>query len=413
MADQSPPTAKFAHPSSYYRARIDYIESLLDEYRNELRNNTSESRRETIERNIVLLRNGVFPPNNAHQAVLYQIPQLLSEKDYPNSPLSFAEITRYNTWFEMHSEKVAGEEVISTSREFPLTIKGSKEDIERTLKASMTGKNIKPQAIHMMKLKAKALKLKLDLLKRDDKLGGLYNYALNGLDGTAFLDGLGELDEADLQAVNANSLTVQSILKKSEEEAGQKNKQTLSFEEVDNLYNKGISEEEKKAWVWYKRSLGFPMKGWKKYYVNSRAGKSEEIIKTTEDTVIKDNRWKNVTSVKKRNIIGKPTKFSNEYDGINYLVFIGTDGHKYLVNEKHVTRQSTGMRTDEKVLNEWVEKEILFYSKGDYLPYPYFAYGNMYDRELQLKEDKEAVVEKFGEATYRKHEELINSLKPN
>jgi hypothetical protein len=412
MADHSPPTANIAHPPSYYRARIDYIEHLLDEYRQELKENSSDSRREIVEKNIVLLRNGVFPPNNAHQAVVYQIPQLLLEKNYPNTPLSFNEITRYSTWFEMHPEKVAGEEIISSSREFPLTIKGSKEDIERILKAGIAGKNIKLQTIHMMTLKAKALKLKLDLLKGDDKLEGFNSYALNGLDGAAFLDGLGELGEADLQTVNANSLTVQSILKRSEEEAGQKNKQTLSFEEVDTLYNKGISEEEKKAWVWYKRSLGFPMKGWDKYYIHSKAGKNEEILRTTEDTVIKDNRWENVTSMKKGNIIGKPTKFSNEYDGINYLVFIGTDGHKYLVNEKHVTRQSTGMITDEKVLNEWVEKEILFYSKGDYLPYPYFAYGNMYDRGLQLKEDKEAIVEKFGEATYRKHEELINSLKP-
>ena len=74
--------------------------------------------------------------------------------------------------------------------------------------------------------------------------------------------------------------------------------------------------------------------------------------------------------LKNKNFSSPDILFSNEYGGIYYLVFIGTDGHKYLVNEKHVSSQSTGMRTNEKVLNEWVEKEILFYSKGITCPTP-------------------------------------------
>ena len=243
---QTKSSIKF-HPPSYYRARIAYIESLLEEYREELRININENRREIVEGNIVLLRNGVLPPSNADQKVLYHIPQFLSTKYYPETPLSFSEITRYNTWFEMHPEKLAGEEAISTSREFPLTIKGSREDIEKALKADKTETDKKRPPIHMMKLKAKALKLKLERLKENNKLEGLPNYALNGLDGEAFLEGLGELGLPDLQTINNSPITVQSILKRSEDEKEQQGKRTLSFEEVDALYNKGISDEEKKA----------------------------------------------------------------------------------------------------------------------------------------------------------------------
>jgi len=42
----------------------------------------------------------------------------------------------------------------------------------------------------------------------------------------------------------------------------------MSFDDVIAKYNKGISYEEIKAWVWYKRSLGVEMKGWERYYIN-------------------------------------------------------------------------------------------------------------------------------------------------
>ena len=69
----------------------------------------------------------------------------------------------------MHPEKVAEEELISTSRDFPLTIKGSKEDVEKPLKAGMAETHLKHPPIHIMKLKAKALRLKLERLKGHNK----------------------------------------------------------------------------------------------------------------------------------------------------------------------------------------------------------------------------------------------------
>lgn len=50
-----------------------------------------------------------------------------------NEPLTFTEICSFNTWFVMHPEKVAGEEKLTTSLHFPVTIKGNREDIDSVL----------------------------------------------------------------------------------------------------------------------------------------------------------------------------------------------------------------------------------------------------------------------------------------
>jgi hypothetical protein len=50
---------------------------------------------------------------------------------------------------------------------------------------------------------------------------------------------------------------------------------TLSFEQVVEKYNKGLTSDEIQAWVWYKRETGVPMKGWDKYYIKEK-GKALE-----------------------------------------------------------------------------------------------------------------------------------------
>ena len=112
--------------SSYWRARLDTIMQLITEEKGgdrTIKNNHS-----------VLLRNGVIPSEmkdrydkvfNGHHKVW--------QRSGNTQPLSFAEITRFNTWFRIYPEKVAGKEVITTSREFPISIKGSETDILTTI----------------------------------------------------------------------------------------------------------------------------------------------------------------------------------------------------------------------------------------------------------------------------------------
>jgi hypothetical protein len=82
----------------------------------------------------VILRNGVFP-KAYHENDLIQ--QKLTNNNIPGQALTFEELTRFNNWFNIHPEKVAGKETITTSREFPISIVGTKEDIIKTIQVNL------------------------------------------------------------------------------------------------------------------------------------------------------------------------------------------------------------------------------------------------------------------------------------
>lgn len=147
---------------SYLRARIKYIERVLEE-----NDKTSQTYK--------LLRYGVIENEEEKIAEIWTIHTFEHLKDYP--PLDFTELTRFNTWFALHPEKVAGREVITTSRNFPISIKGTKEDVTNTIHRFISSdehwQKERENEKEMNKLKAKAFRLKLKLLKyrkHDDQI---------------------------------------------------------------------------------------------------------------------------------------------------------------------------------------------------------------------------------------------------
>ncbi len=137
----------------YYRARMEAIRHLLTK---------------ADERDVLFLRNGAIPEKYKDEAEQFRNKNFFQQSD---EPLTFSEITRYNTWFEMYPEKIAGREEFTTSLNFPITVKGTKEDIIRTI----TGEepelarnepfNPGPSAIE---LEAEALALELELLNIEE-----------------------------------------------------------------------------------------------------------------------------------------------------------------------------------------------------------------------------------------------------
>ncbi|KAB2913817.1 MAG: hypothetical protein F9K23_16370, partial [Bacteroidetes bacterium] len=67
-----------------------------------------------------------------------------------------------------------------------------------------------------------------------------------------------------LKSIPSGSLSGLSGLGRISPKKGTK-PQVLSFEEVDALYNAGITLEEKQAWVYYQKNKGEKMTGWDKY----------------------------------------------------------------------------------------------------------------------------------------------------
>lgn len=75
------------------------------------------------------------------------------------------ELAAHSSWFLLHPEKMAGKEVATTSFMFPVTIKGTKQDvlqaIDRTLKGKQPNKDKK---LKLLRLRARAARARLTLL---------------------------------------------------------------------------------------------------------------------------------------------------------------------------------------------------------------------------------------------------------
>ncbi len=110
---------------TYLRARLDLIREKLAD---------------ANDMQAALLRNGVFYDQKS-------IEQKAKSKAYPQAPLSFTELCTFNTWFVLHPEKVCGQEVVTSSKEFPVTIQGDKAQILSTIQKQHSYSIIEMEAL--------------------------------------------------------------------------------------------------------------------------------------------------------------------------------------------------------------------------------------------------------------------------
>jgi hypothetical protein len=139
-----------ATDNQQYRARLYAIEKLIGMYPDHAR----------------ILRNGLVPKECKYDFEILEneaFRDMFNRKIDNSIPLSFVELCSFNTWFAIHPEKVAGEEIITTSVHFPVSIKGTKEDIIATIEKTLN-KN-KSDRIRIAKVKAKAKLKLLELMK--------------------------------------------------------------------------------------------------------------------------------------------------------------------------------------------------------------------------------------------------------
>ncbi|HBG69674.1 MAG TPA: SNF2 family helicase [Prolixibacteraceae bacterium] len=366
---------------AWLRARISAIQKLLDELP-----------ADNIDRSLV--RNGVIPLKLESRF------KALHDYEYKltfalNEPLSFKEITSFNTWFALHPEKICGKEIISTSRDFPVTVKGNKEEIISTIRGNGASN---------LELEALALETEMQLLNDQNSTDMGY------LSGITTANSLGYISPAMLSIILANSDKILKIIGEAKGLHGLgETSKTMSFDEVISKYNKGLTFEEIKAWVWYKRSLGIAMKGWERYYI--KGGNVVENVVATENTTIKDNHFRDIRNANKGAVLGKYIKTHQYAEGENYFIFRSDDG-LYYVSARTCKLEKTSIAANENELSALVKKGALYYMGGEVVPFPIYSFGNMYDRELQLEADKEFIQSEWGEAVYLKHKEAIDKSKP-
>lgn len=130
--------------AKYIRARLAVIEELL-------------SSGTLTEHETTVLRNGVFPESIDEDSL---VKDYLKENSVYSSKLSFLELCRFNSFFSLNPKKIAGKILITSSREFPISVKGSKKDIVSTIEKTLSSSDFE----FKLKLKKQKAKAKLKLL---------------------------------------------------------------------------------------------------------------------------------------------------------------------------------------------------------------------------------------------------------
>ena len=106
------------------------------------------------------------------------------------------------------------------------------------------------------------------------------------LNGIQNAQGLGELGSYTRARLAARRDSIQRLLDDDPglNGLGKTSSDVMPFSEVVERYNNGISRSEIEAWVWYKRSVGVPMKGWENYFLKS--GERTQNVKVKAETIL-------------------------------------------------------------------------------------------------------------------------------
>lgn len=239
---------------------------------------------------------------------------------------------------------------------------------------------------------------------------------INGLNNTSKLF---SLTTDVIKRINENPDLVKAALDKTKRLRGlgylpgkaEKSKNVQSFDEVVSKYNHGITKEQIQAWVWYRRRLGIPMRGWEEYFLASGNVKSELLI-ASRTTVIKDNHFRNLRTVPSGAILGTAINKTHEYDSVIYQIVRTQDNELVYVVKSDIQNSKTGVSANEKELVRLVKSGALFFSDGELLPEPIYTFGNIYDKIDRLEKDRDVIIEQFGNAVYDNHLQKLEERKP-
>ncbi len=109
----------------------------------------------------------------------------------------------------------------------------------------------------------------------------------------------------------------------------------ITFDESIKRYNKGISTDEIKAWVWYRRMSGIPMKKWKKYFIDGTLKELHNLVKSGA-LFIENGKYVPLSVFLFGNIHSKLSKLKDEKDFIikNFGQSIYDNHEKVLLENK-------------------------------------------------------------------------------
>ncbi len=409
MTNESTP----ARTPAWYRARMELVRTLIGE--ESARISDAGGKDTPLLRG---LRAGFIPAELLHREAEITA---LAEKE-SHAPLTGLELATFDTWFAMHPGKVAGTARLGSGFMNPVLVKGGAEDVGRMF-AFLYGKNadapenqqvyVQPETNPTTDMADKNTITEnqpLDFSAKEQPAPAQTHAdqpkpanPVKKENKPKSAPPTAPMPDVDKHQLDAIALAVEA----SSESAGKG--ALMGLDEVLRTYNPGISHEEIQAWVWHKRSYGVPMTGWEKYFTES--GKTETVLVAKETVQLLNQQFAPVRTMPPGAVIGKRTKFKNEYDKENYLVVRTGDNELVYVAESKVEGRKT-KGADEGQLAGLVRAGALCHLAGDLLPVPIYAFGNMYERETQLEKDSEQITRLYGAETLEKQRQIIRGHMP-
>lgn len=235
------------------------------------------------------------------------------------------------------------------------------------------------------------------------------------LSGISGVNDLGRLSPAAADMIEHNKAVISQALNQAQAFNGlgklvPGEKDYIDMETVIRQYNRGISDDEIKAWVYYKQSIGIPMTGWEKWFIRSGTQSLDQVITITKAT-IKDNHFRDIKEVEAGKTLGKYIKTHVYSTELSYYIFRNEEGLFYVVSSS-CKIEKTKSTFDTGELNKLVQSGALYYNDGELLPYPVFVYGNMYFIEKKLADSKDYIIKTWGQEVYDRHEKAVKERKP-
>lgn len=229
---------------------------------------------------------------------------------------------------------------------------------------------------------------------------------------------LGDISQSARTAIQANKGVIAKVLKKAKRLNGlaglgrTDSKDVVPMAESISALNKEnglMNDDEIRAWVYYKRSIGVPMKGWEAYFTKGK-GNNERLLTTVNEAEIKDANFVTLKVVPAGASLGQ---LNAAKDAEDWYYFTDKTGSLCMVAKDNVKITKNPYEADQKEIDKMVKDGVLFYNSGRYLPYSVYVYANIYDRTIELEHDKEFIEGKYGKRVYENHKKVIDEVKPN
>jgi hypothetical protein len=186
--------------------------------------------------------------------------------------------------------------------------------------------------------------------------------------------------EPEIKEEEAKKISIESKTAILRVEKGKttEHKELLTIEDTLAMYSSHIPDAEIKGWVYYKRLFGNPMRGWEKFYLTTTSVK-ETLVYSKTAFYLKDSLFRDVTLVPSDTMLGRKTKFKNEYDDKTYVVIRNENNELYYCNSSDIVDKEIGGQTSEAELKELVKQKGICYKDGEYVPISIYTMGNIYD----------------------------------